>query len=150
MDKKKAALLASVAFAAALSGCGGSAGYKDGTYTARSAEYISGSEAEEESEANGYGEVEITISGGAVTDCKFSTFQLDGTPKDEDYGKVDGEIKNRDFYNKAQRARAACDNYAQQLKAKGSLDEVDAISGATINYNEFKEAASAALRQAEE
>ena len=150
MDKKKVALLASVAFAAALSGCGGSAGYKDGTYTARSAEYISGSEAEEESEANGYGEIEITISGGSVTDCKFSTFQLDGTPKDEDYGKVDGEIKNRDFYNKAQRARAACDNYAQQLKAKGSLDEVDAISGATINYNEFKEAASAALRQAEE
>ena len=150
MKAKKAALLASVIFAAALSGCGGGARYKDGTYTARSAEYISSDEAEEESEANGYGEVEITISGGSVTDCKFSTFQLDGTPKDEDYGKVEGEIKNRDFYNKAQRARAACDNYAQQLKAKGSLDQVDAISGATINYNEFKEAASAALKQAEE
>jgi major membrane immunogen (membrane-anchored lipoprotein) len=149
MKKKKAVIIA-VIFAAALSGCGGSASYKDGTYTARSAEYISSNEAEEESEANGYGEVEITISGGSVTDCKFSTFQLDGTPKDEDYGKVEGEIKNRDFYNKAQRARAACDNYAQQLKAKGSLDRVDAISGATINYNEFKEAASAALKQAEE
>ena len=131
-------------------GCGSGANYKDGTYTSRSAEYISGSEDEEESEANGYGEIEITISGGAITECKFATYQLDGTPKDEDYGKVDGEIKNRDFYNKAQRARAACDNYAQQLKAKGSLDAVDAISGATINYDEFKEAASAALKQAEE
>ena len=150
MKAKKIMLLTAVVSAAVLSGCGGSVSYKDGTYTARRAEYISSDEEEEESEANGYGEVEITISGGAVSDCKFATYQLDGTPKDEDYGKKDGEIKNRDFYNKAQRARAACDNYAQQLKAKGSLDEVDAVSGATINYNEFKEAASAALKQAEE
>ncbi|MBP3796653.1 MAG: FMN-binding protein [Ruminococcus sp.] len=146
---KKYVLTALVMTAAALTGCGG-ASYKDGTYTARSAEYISDAASEEESEANGYGEVEITVSGGKITDCKFSTYQLDGTPKDEDYGKKDGEIKNRDFYNKAQRARAACDNYAAQLKAKGSVDEVDAVSGATINYNEFKEAATAALKQAEE
>ena len=146
---KKYVLTALVMTAAALTGCGG-ARYKDGTYTARSAEYISDAVSEEESEANGYGEVEITVSGGKITDCKFSTYQLDGTPKDEDYGKKDGEIKNRDFYNKAQRARAACDNYAAQLKAKGSVDEVDAVSGATINYNEFKEAATAALKQAEE
>jgi major membrane immunogen (membrane-anchored lipoprotein) len=138
-----------VSLAAILTGCGG-VSYKDGTYTARSAEYISDTDLEEESEANGYGEVEITISGGKITDCKFSTYQLDGTPKDEDYGKKDGEVKNRDFYNKAQRARAACDNYASQLTAKGAVDKVDAISGATINYNEFKEAASAALKQAEE
>lgn len=135
--------------AAALTACGGKT-YKDGTYTARSAEYISDAASEEEGEANGYGEIEITISGGKITACKFATYQLDGTPKDEDYGKKDGEIKNRDFYNKAQRARAACDNYASQLTAKGEVEKVDAISGATINYNEFKEAASAALKQAEE
>lgn len=147
--KRIALTAAAVMFAAALTACG-SVSYKDGTYTARSAEYISDNTAEEESEANGYGEIEITISGGKITDCKFSTYQLDGTPKDEDYGKVNGEVKNRDFYNKAQRARAACDNYATQLKTKGSLDEVDAVSGATINYNEFKDAAEAALGQAEE
>ncbi len=135
--------------ALALTACG-SASYKDGEYTARSAEYISDQASEEESEANGYGEITIKIEGGRITDCKFSTFQLDGTPKDENYGKVDGEVKNRDFYNKAQRARAACDNYAEQLKSKGSIDEVDAISGATINYNEFKEAAANALDKAKE
>ena len=139
---------AALAFAASLAACG-SVSYEDGEYKGRSAEYISDTASEEESEANGYGEIEIKIEGGKITDCKFSTFQLDGTPKDEDYGKVDGEIKNRDFYNKAQRARAACDNYAEQLKTKGSIDEVDAVSGATINYNEFKEAAAAALKEAE-
>ena len=61
-----------------------------------------------------------------------------------------GEIANRDFYNKAQKARAACDKYAQQLVSKGNIDDVDAISGATVNYNEFVEAVNTALKDAEE
>ena len=68
--------------------------------------------------------------------------------KDEDYGKENGEIKNKDFYNKAQKARAACDNYAQQLVAKQNVKDVDAVSGATVNYAEFKEAVAEALKQA--
>ena len=138
-----AAVLAAVC---AMTSCG-SKTYKDGTYTARSAEYVSEDGTED---GNGYGEVEITISGGKISDVKFLTYELDGTLKDENYGKEDGEIKNKDFYNKAQRARAACENYAAQLKSKGSLDEVDGVSGATVNYNEFKEAVTAALKQAEE
>ena len=144
--KKLMIAVSVLALTAGLTACG-SKSYKDGTYKAKSAEYHSDDGTEE---GNGYGEVELTISGGKITDCTFKTYELDGTLKDEDYGKEDGEIKNKDFYQKAQRARSACDNYAQQLVSKGNIDDVDAVSGATVNYNEFKEAVGEALKKAEE
>jgi len=45
---------------------------------------------------------------------------------------------------------AACDEYAKQLVENGQLDGIDAISGATINYDEFVEAVDNALSQAQE
>ena len=51
---------------------------------------------------NGYGEVTITIKDNAITACEFKTYEENGTLKDENYGMVDGEIKNQDYYNKAQ------------------------------------------------
>ncbi|MBR1862559.1 MAG: FMN-binding protein [Ruminococcus sp.] len=143
---KKATAVLALVFVTALSACG-STTYKDGTYKAKSAEYVSDDGTED---GNGYGEVEITITDGKISDVKFLTYELDGTLKDEEYGKENGEIKNKDFYTKAQRARAACENYAEQLRAKGNIDDVDGVSGATVNYNEFKEAVAAALKQAEE
>ena len=130
-----------------LAGCGGSAAYNDGTYEARSAEYINDDGSEE---GNGYGVISVTISGGAVTDCTFTTYELDGTLKGEDYGKKEGSIANKDFYNKAQKAVGACEKYAEALVMSGDPKLVDAISGATINYNQFREAADAALAQAEQ
>ncbi len=142
-----ASALAAAAVIMALVGCSGTANYNDGTYTARSQEYVNN---EDESVAgNGYGEVTLTIKDNKITDCTFVTYELDGTQKDENYGKENGEIKNKDFYNKAQKALAACEKYAQSLVEQGSLDGVDAISGATINYNEFTEAVEEALKQAE-
>ncbi|MBR1423648.1 MAG: FMN-binding protein [Ruminococcus sp.] len=132
--------------AASLCACGDKT-YKDGTYTARSSEHISDDSASDE--GNGYGEVEITIKDGKISACTFKTYEIDGTPKGEDYGKEGGEIKNKDYYQRAQRANKACENYARQLVAKGELDGVDLVTGATINYNEFKEAVEAALKQAE-
>ena len=130
-------------------GCGGSGNvsYKDGTYQGQSAVY----ENEDGStEGNGYGVVDITIEGGAITECTFKTYEEDGTLKDEDYGKEGGQVANKDYYNKAQKANAACEEYASMLVQNGSLDGIDAISGATINYNEFIEAVENALSQAEE
>ena len=144
--KKMMIAVSVLALTAVLTACG-SKSYKDGTYKAKSAEYHSDDGTEE---GNGYGEVELTISGGKITECTFKTYELDGTYKDENYGKEDGEIKNKDYYSKAQRARAACENYSSQLVSKGDIDEVDGVSGATVNYNEFKEAVTAALKQAEE
>ncbi len=137
--------LASAFFLAlCLTACGEKT-YADGTYQGRSADYVS----EEGDEAgNGYGIVNLTISGGQITACEYKTYELDGTLKGEDYGKENGEIKNKDFFNKAQKARAACDNYAQQLVAKQNVKDVDAVSGATVNYREFQEAVDDALKQA--
>ena len=127
-------------------GCGGGS-LKDGTYSAESSMYESLEDGEDEG-GEGYGAVTITVKDNKVTACEFTTYMPDGTPKDEEYGKKNGEIANQDYYNKAQRAVKASQNYAEQLAAKGDLKEVDAITGATISYNEFNEAVELALKQA--
>jgi major membrane immunogen (membrane-anchored lipoprotein) len=146
--KKKYISAAAIAGVALLGGCvGPSAVYTDGTYEARSAEYINDDGSDS---GNGYGIVTVTIKDGAIADCTFKTYELDGTLKGEDYGKKEGSVANKDFYNKAQKAVAACDKYAENLVLSGSVNEVDAISGATINYQQFTEAADAALAKAEQ
>lgn len=132
----------------ALTGCGGSKSYADGTYTGQSDVYIN--EDEESEEGNGYGVVELTISGGVITECTYQTYTEDGVLKDENYGMEGGKIANKDYFSKAQKAVAACDKYAAALVEAGSLDGVDAISGATINYDEFNQAVKIALESAEQ
>ncbi|MDR0670222.1 MAG: FMN-binding protein [Treponema sp.] len=118
-------------------GCGKTA-YKDGTYTGRSGEDDTGA----------WGEVTLTITGGKVSACEFVTWQRDGTVKDENYGKINGEISNRDFYDKAQLAVAAMKKYAADYQRTGNLNGVEAVSGATIAHNQFLEAVENALEQA--
>ncbi|MCR4751861.1 MAG: FMN-binding protein [Eubacterium sp.] len=132
--------------AVVMAGCG-SGSYKDGTYTAQSSMYESLEDDEDEG-GEGYGVVSITIKDNKIVGCEFTTYMPDGTVKDEEYGKKDGEIANQDYYNKAQRAVKGSQNYAEQLTEKGDLKEVDAITGATISYNEFNEAVELALKQA--
>ena len=123
-----------------LIGCGNSAdtGYKDGTYTAISSNDDKGA----------YGEVTITVKSGQIADCKFITYQKDGKIKAEDYGKVNGVISNRDYYEKAQLSVRAMKKYAEDFKAAKSLKGVEAVTGATVSYNQFTEAVSKALSQA--
>lgn len=144
--KKKilAALLFAAVSAAALTGCS-SASYKDGTYTGKSEVH----EGDEEGNGDGYGVVMITIENNVITACEYNTYETDGTLKGDDYGKQDGEIANKDYYAKAQKAVKACAVYAENLVGK-ELADVDAITGATISYNEFIEAVNDALNQAKE
>lgn len=130
-----------------LSGCGDSAAYRDGIYEGKSSVYRTEDGSDE---GNGYGVVTITITDGKIAECVYKTYEEDGTEKGEDYGKEDGRIANKDFYNKAQKANAACAEYASMLVQNGQLKGIDAISGATINYNEFVEAVNNALSQAKE
>lgn len=147
MMKRYAAFLLAAAAALLLTGCGGKkVSWKDGTYEAQSSVFENDDGTDD---GNGYGVVSVTISGGKITDCSFLTYEADGKLKDEDYGKEDGRIANKDYYNKAQKANAACAEYASLLVQNGQLDGIDAISGATINYKEFKEAVGLALKQAE-
>ena len=141
--------------AAVLTGCGsgsstgtsGKVTYKDGTYEAKSSVFTNDDGTED---GNGYGVVTLTIKDGKISDCKYQTYEVDGTLKDTEYGKQDGAIANRDYYSKAQKAVAACDEYANMLVSNEGLDGLDAISGATVNYNEFVEAVGLALEQAAE
>lgn len=142
--RKLFAIMLAAALALSFAACG-SAALNDGTYEGQSSVY----EGDDDGSGAGYGVVKITITDGKVTAAEFNTYEPDGTLKDEDYGKQNGEIANTDFYTKAQRAVQASAKYAEQLAAKGSLDEVDAISGATISYNEFTEAVNAALDKAQ-
>lgn len=134
-----AACLAASCFA--LAACGGSGELKDGTYTGKSTEYEG-----EAADGAGYGVVTITIEDGTITDCQFQTYELDGTLKDENYGVSLAGNENK--YYKAQTAVEACDKYAAALVDAGTLDGVDMLSGATVNYSQFQEAVDDALAQA--
>jgi major membrane immunogen (membrane-anchored lipoprotein) len=140
-----ACICVSAAVLSILSGCGNK-NYADGTYTGQSSVYES---EEDEGNGNGYGVVTLTIQDHTIVACTFLTYEPDGTLKDEDYGLQDGTVANRDYYNKAQKAIAACEVYAENLVQTNDVKKVDAISGATINYNNFKEAVKDALKQAE-
>jgi major membrane immunogen (membrane-anchored lipoprotein) len=128
-----------LAFCAAvvLSACGNSA-LHDGLYEGKSGEDDTGA----------YGTALIRVEGGKIAACDFVTWQKDGTSKDENYGKVNGEISNRDFYEKAQLAVRAMGQYAEQYVETQDLKKIDAVSGATIAYDQFLEAAGEALAAA--
>lgn len=144
MKKLIMLLCGSAALTVLLTGCG-SANYADGTYEGKSQVY----EGDEEGNGDGYGVVTLTIKDNTITACEYKTYQTDGTLKDDDYGKQNGEIANKDYYAKAQKAVKACAVYAENLVGK-NLDDVDAITGATISYNEFREAVADALDQAKQ
>ncbi|MDR2049638.1 MAG: FMN-binding protein [Treponema sp.] len=103
-------------------GCGKKE-YRDGTYTGKSGPDDDGA----------FGEVTLTITEGKIIACDFVTRQKDGSIKDENYGKINGEISNQSYYEKAQLAVAAMEKYAADLGRSGSLDGVAAVSGATIS-----------------
>ncbi len=151
MKKAIAVILLTLTAAAVCTGCsGGSKTYKDGTYTAQSSLYESMSDEDEDEGGEGYGVVTITLKDNVITDCEFTTYMPDGTVKDAEYGKEDGEIANQDYYNKAQRAVKGSQKYAEQLVEKGTLGDVEAVTGATISYDEFREAVGLALKDAEQ
>jgi major membrane immunogen (membrane-anchored lipoprotein) len=140
MNKKNfclAVLAAALGAATLMAGCA-KRSYKDGVYAAASSADDSGA----------WGEVTVTITDGKVADCLFVTRQKDGTIKGEDYGKVNGVVSNQDFYNKAQLAVRAMDQYARAFRETGNMAKVDVVSGATIAFNQFNEAVTAALEQA--
>lgn len=110
---------------------------KDGTYVGKSSPDNKG----------GIGELTITVKDHKIVDVQFVGIQKDGTIKGENYGKTNGEIENKAFYNKAQLAVKANSDYAQALLQKQEISKVDGISGATVSYKQFLEAAQKALEQ---
>ena len=138
------AVMSSAVIVLSFSACGSDSRnteYIDGTYTGRSSDF----KEDESGNGAGYGEVTIKIENNKIADCTFMMYELDGTLKDENYG-ADLSRENR---LKAQKAVQSADKYASGVIGKSSVDDIDAISGATISCNEFKEAINDVLKKAE-
>ena len=121
MKKIISAIAITTVCAAALLACSDSKNvtYKDGTYEGKSSVFENEDGTDD---GNGYGQVTLVIKDGKISDCEFKVYEVDGTEKGEDYGKEDGRIANKDYYNKAQKAIAACEEYANMLVANGQLE----------------------------
>ena len=108
---------------------------KDGTYTAESSV----------DKVHGKAVITLTIKDHKITAVEYKGIDKDGTTvKDENYGN------DKDPTN-AKKAKVAYESqrkYADQLLQKQKLGKVDAISGATINYDQFVEAVKKDLEQA--
>jgi major membrane immunogen (membrane-anchored lipoprotein) len=140
-----------IAIASLLAGCGvsqkdttnvkiqsTSIAYKDGTYTAKSSP----------DERGAIGEITLVIEKGKITKADYKGIMKDGKLKDQDYGKTNGKIENQDFYKKAQNAVKAMASYPVKLVETQSVDSIDAVSGATVSYQQFSETVKMALKQA--
>lgn len=90
--------------------------------------------------------VEITIKDHKITQVVHTGVDKNGNVKDEHYG----EGKDETHAKRAQLALKAIKSYGAQLQERGELGKVDAISGATISYQQFNEAAKAAIEQAKQ
>lgn len=107
---------------------------KEGTYTGKSSE----------DDFGGHMEVTITVADGKISNTEVKNLQKDGSEKGEDYGKEAGE----EGHKTAQMTLEASQTYGQELTEKGSVEEVEAVTGATQSYNQFVEAANDAINQA--
>lgn len=123
-----------------LTACGGGsekseeANYKDGVYT--------GTYSEKEGVVNM--EVVLTIESNKITECAMKSYGKDGKLKDETYG--DGlDDKNKEL---AKLAYQGFTQYPSLLVENQDVNKIDAISGATVSYKEFKSAVEDALKQA--
>ncbi len=113
-------------------GCGG--GLKDGTY--------SGTYTSEENGSTTT--VNITLKDEKIVDCELIAKDEKGNVKDENYGKDAGE-KN---YQLAQKALAGMKQYPALLIELQNVEDIEAISGASISLIEFRIAVKEALDKA--
>ncbi len=130
---KKILSIVIVVLIVAISLVGCSAGYKDGTYKAEAAEY-----------SHGWKDyVIVSVSGGKVSIQEFDSLNEAGEKKsvDPDYRAsmepVSGTYPEKFF-----------PDIVAEFEAKGSVDKMDNITGATGSTDSFKALVTAALENA--
>ncbi|MFT3943153.1 MAG: FMN-binding protein [Ancrocorticia sp.] len=135
-------MLAATIGAAVLGGCGGGGSaaaansLPDGSYSGQSDPEGDGS----------YGVVSFTVSAGSISDASFVMYDDDGTPHDEAYGLgSDGKPADEAFYQRAQNAIKAEQNYITQFEEVGDQNEVESIAGASLSYRVFLNAVAVAI-----
>lgn len=133
--KKIAFLMVFVLLAISLISCGEIV-LKDGVYKKTSS-----------TDEHGYIEVMLTVKEGKISACDMKMFNPDGSEKGEDYGKNDG---NPRLYELAQKALKEASKLPSLLLEKGDIAEVDALSGATKTYNQFKAVITEIIEEAQQ
>ena len=109
---------------------------RDGTYTVESSL----------DEKLGKSVLTLTIKDKKIVAADFEGYDLLGNVKGEDYGSLLG--KDSADYKKAQTAVKAIKIYPAQLVETQDLNKVDAISGASISYEQFVETTKRAVEGA--
>ncbi|MGP1416043.1 MAG: FMN-binding protein [Treponema sp.] len=113
--------------------------YIDGTYKATSSI---------KDEWGGTATVEIVVRDGRITSCIFTSYEEDGKLKDAEYGKTDGIIKNMGLYKIAQNAVVQSNKYGDMLVKTQDIESLDALSGATVSFDLFKNAVEQIMKEA--
>ena len=109
---------------------------KDGTYTAESGTH----------ELYGKSKITIAVKDHRIESVTFVGYDKDGKLKDESYGAGASESNRK----KAQVAFQGYNTYGKELVKTQQLNRVDAISGATVSYEQFVEAAQKAISEAKQ
>ncbi len=106
--------------------------YKDGVYNA--------------SVTDSFGDLNLTLElkDGKIIKCDLIAHDKEGHVKDENYAKNSGE-KN---YELGQIAVNAIKKYPGMLIESQNIEELDAISGATVSFKQFKDMVNEVLKQA--
>lgn len=141
--KTRLVLVAAAVGAFMMGGCSATpkiADLPDGTYLGQSEPETDGS----------YGTIEFTVESGKVVSASFLAKDKDGTPHDENYGLgSDGQPADATFYQRAQNAIAAEQQYIAQFEETSDQTQVDMIAGASVSYRMFQGAIRDALAQAQ-
>ena len=152
MKKGLTALFISVvAGVSVLGGCGSSGNngedtvLKPGVYTGQS------STAPEE-DGGGYAIVKLTVGDdNKIESLTFDTFEKNGKKKFAENGApADPKSEDPEYLKMMKDAWEACETYRTQFLETGDTEKIDAISGATLSYDQFKEAVDIALQKASE
>ncbi len=115
-----------------LVGCSG--GYKDGVYKAESAEY-----------SHGWKDyVIVSVSGGKVSIQEFDSVNEAGDKKSQDPSYREAMEPVSGTY-----PEKFLPDIVAEFEAKGSVDKMDNITGATNSTNSFKALVTAALKNAQ-
>lgn len=144
LDRKLAVALVSLIAGLTLSGCGTSeqpvSSLADGKYAGQS---------EPESDGS-YGTVSFTIKDGKVSDARFVIRDKDGTPHDKNYGLgSSGKPADPAFYQRAQNAIAAEQQYVKEFTETGDQVNIKAVAGGTLSYRLFRSAVEEAIKNAQ-
>lgn len=131
MKKFLALALAVVLAVSVLAGCAG--GLKDGTYKAEAAEA-----------SHGWKDyLVVTVSGGEITEIEFDSLDENGNKK-----SVDPEYRGNMEPVSGTYPEKFFPDIVNEFTAKGSVDKMDNITGATHSTDSFKALMTAALNNA--